>query len=75
MAIGHVPLTKGMEKTGLALDEEGYIKVERGVHTNIDGVFTCGDVHDTVFRQAITAAGLGCQAAILAERWLEAKHH
>jgi len=73
MAIGHVPLTTGLEKTGLELDSEGYIQVQRGIFTNIDGVFAAGDVHDTVYRQAVTAAGLGCQAAIAAERWLEEK--
>jgi len=73
MAIGHVPLTKGLERSGIDLDEEGYIKVQRSVFTNIDGVFAAGDVHDTVFRQAVTAAGFGCQAAIAAERWLEEK--
>jgi len=44
------------------------------VHTNIDGIFTAGDVHDTVFRQAISAAGFGCMAAITAERWIEEKN-
>jgi len=74
MAIGHVPLTKGLEKTGLELDAEGYVKVKHDqVYTSIDGVFTCGDVHDTIFRQAVTAAGFGCMAAITAERWLDAK--
>jgi len=75
MAIGHEPLTRGLEKSGVELDEEGYIKVQKDfVYTNIDGVFTCGDVHDTVFRQAVTAAGFGCMASIAAERWLEAKN-
>jgi len=74
MAIGHEPLTKGLERTGIELDKEGYIVVKHDhVFTNIDGVFTCGDVHDTVYRQAVTAAGFGCMAAITAERWLEAK--
>jgi len=71
MAIGHEPLTKGLENSGLELDKEGYIVVKNNVFTNIDGVFTCGDVHDTVYRQAVTAAGFGCMAAISCERWLE----
>eukprot|EP01101_Sappina_pedata_P004956 TRINITY_DN2181_c0_g1_i1.p1 TRINITY_DN2181_c0_g1~~TRINITY_DN2181_c0_g1_i1.p1 ORF type:complete len:385 (-),score=199.26 TRINITY_DN2181_c0_g1_i1:108-1091(-) len=73
MAIGHVPATNGLENTGLDLDEAGYIKVKELIKTNIDGVFTAGDVHDTMYRQAISAAGFGCMSAIAAERWLEAK--
>jgi thioredoxin reductase (NADPH) len=75
MAIGHEPLTRGLEASGIELDAEGYIRVHHDmVFTNIDGVFTCGDVHDTVFRQAVTAAGFGCMAAIATERWLESKN-
>ena len=57
----------------LKLDDKGYIVPKgRSTYTNIEGVFACGDVQDSTYRQAITAAGSGCQAAIDAERWLEA---
>jgi len=73
VAIGHQPNTSALKNTPLKLDESGYIVVKDNIHTNIDGVFACGDVHDTVYRQAVSAAGFGCMAAIAAERWLDAK--
>jgi thioredoxin reductase (NADPH) len=74
IAIGHTPATGFLEGAGLETDEKGYLLLRsRGSHTNVEGVFAAGDVADSKYRQAITAAGMGCQAALDAEHWLAAR--
>ena len=70
VAIGHEPNTKFLQGSGAELDEKAYIKKQKRSLTNIEGVFVAGDVEDHLYRQAVTAAGDGCRAAMDAEKWL-----
>jgi len=76
IAIGHTPATRFLEGTGIELDDSGYVTLKNATsETNVPGVFAAGDVADAVYRQAVTAAGMGCQAALDAERWLAEHVH
>ena len=68
-SIGHVPNTK-LFKDQIELDDKGYIVLKNKTHTNIEGIFAAGDVHDRTYRQAVTAAGYGCMAAIDVDKYL-----
>ncbi|NOY74760.1 MAG: FAD-dependent oxidoreductase, partial [Kiritimatiellaeota bacterium] len=72
-ALGHIPATDAFREL-VELDEQGYIKLKSGSsYTSAEGVFAAGDCADHTYRQAITAAGMGCKAAIDVERWLESR--
>lgn len=71
LAVGHIPNSSVF--TGIDTNEDGYIKVHDHYKTNVEGVFVAGDVHDRHYKQAVTAAGFGCAAALEAERWLSSQ--
>jgi thioredoxin reductase (NADPH) len=73
VAIGHTPNTVPF-RGKLDMDSDGYLIQQKGTHTNLPGVFAAGDVADRTYRQAITAAGQGCAAALDAERYLSHNH-
>lgn len=73
VAIGHIPNTKLFNN--IELDEKGYVKTYDHFKTNVEGVFTAGDVHDRDYRQAVTAAGFGAAAALEVEKWLQAQNY
>lgn len=70
VAIGHTPAAKIFAQAGVEIDQKGYIVVKNHTHTNIDGVFVAGDVNDPRYRQAVSAAGMGCMAALDVEKYL-----
>jgi len=72
--VGHIPNT-GLFEGQLEMDEEGYLKVDERLHTNIPGVFAAGESHDRVFRQAVVSAGYGTMAELEAEKWLAEWEH
>lgn len=69
-AIGHTPTTKIFKEAGVEVDQKGYIVLKNNTHSNIEGVFVAGDVNDFRYRQAVTAAGMGCMAAMDVEKYL-----